>query len=150
MSFNYKEGHWTIGPIERTAGVDRGPLEFPLAADASGAVYEHEKGTTMADEGGSPTYTPNAETGAFGVGQGDHNMMVRQIIPDEATLADISMTIYASFYPTGTEINTGAITLTNPTDVRITGRQIRLKIIQVSTGWRFGNFRLDIAKAGGR
>ena len=40
---DYKEGHWTTGELDRTAGVDQGVFSNPIWADASGNLYNQEK-----------------------------------------------------------------------------------------------------------
>ena len=60
------------------------------------------------------------------------------------------MTFKTRFHPNDTETSLGAFTLTNPTDVRFTGRQIRMKVQGVGdTDWRSGVMRIE-ATAGGR
>lgn len=144
VALNYETGTWRLGAFERTDGIDRGFLEYPLAADASGAVYEHEQGTTYADEGGSPSYTPYIESGPVEIGEGDQTMMIRQYIPDEETLGEVSLVVYSALYPTATETTSAAFTAANPTDLRITARQLRFKFTQVTGGWRVGVPRFEV------
>ena len=42
--FNYEQKIWYIGSLSRTAWVDRGVSEFPVAANADGYLYNHETG----------------------------------------------------------------------------------------------------------
>jgi len=151
VAWNYVENHWSIlEGFERVGGLDRGPTEYPMAADASGAVYEHEKGTTYADEGGSPSYVPAATSGPIEIAQGDQTMMVRRYVPDEKTLGDVSLTIFHSFYPMESETTSGPHTASALTDLRLTARQLRVKYIEVSSGWRVGAPRLEVVQGSGR
>jgi hypothetical protein len=77
-------------------------------------------------------------------------MKVTQLIPDEKTQGEVTATFKTRFYPNDAETTHGAYVLTNPTDVRFTGRQVRVKIQGVgNTNWRSGIMRID-AVAGGR
>jgi len=141
--WNYLTNHWRNEVIVRTSGIDRGFLEYPLAASATGAVYEHEKGTLYADEGGSPSYTPYAESGPIELGNGDRLMDIRQFIPDEETLTESRVKVFSRMYPTSTETDHGWFTMANPTDMRVTARQVRLRFEQVTGGFRICVPRLE-------
>lgn len=148
--YNYAENHWRTEAIDRSAGIDRGVLEYPLMADPSGAIYEHEQASTYADEGGSPSFTPYAETGPIELGNGDQVMAIQQFIPDENTLGANTFKIFSRFYPTASETDNGFITLANPTDVRITARQIRLRVQPQNPAARWGSQRLKAEPGGNR
>lgn len=143
VMYDYLDDHWAIGSLVRTSGIDRGFLQYPLLADADGNVYEHENGS---DYGGATD--PYIESGPIEIGNGDQVMHVRQIIPDEDDLGEVQTTIYSSFYPTAGEVTHGPYTLTNPTSVRMTGRQVRVRHAQVSGGWRVGTMRLEAVPGG--
>lgn len=149
VTFNYAEGFWAIGKLERTAGVDRGPFQYPVMADASGNVYFHEVGDSYLDPSGAPL-TPYAESGPVEIADGNAVMSVLEIIPDEKTLGEVELSLIAAFYPTGPETMHGPYTMTNPTPTRITGRQLRLRASQVSPGWRLGTPRIDVRPGGRR
>ena len=143
--YNYSENTWYIGELDRTAGTDRGAFRQPMLADASDMyIYEHEVGF---DYG---TLTPFAETGPFRIGTGDNVISVTELIPDEKNQGDVNATFKSRFYPNGTERSYGPFSLTNPTSVRFTGRQLRLRVEgQTLTDWRVGINRVD-AVLGGR
>lgn len=148
---NHDEGWWeVIESFERTAGIDRGFLEFPIMADAAGATYFHENGFTYDDDGGSPSYSPVAESGPVELGAGDRTMMIKEIVPDEATLGDVQFSLLVSFDPTSAETTKGPFTAAARTKVRVTCRQVRVKITQSQTDWRFGTPRLDLVPRGRR
>lgn len=147
--FNYVEGHWAVGELNRTAGVARGVFQYPMAADVNGSVYDHERGATYLDTDGSTDLTPFAESGPFEIGQGDRLAVVQEMIPDEQTLGDVQAKLYTALYPTSDETEHGPFTLANPTNLRMTGRQVRLRVEQVNSGWRVGVPRLDV-EAGSR
>jgi len=144
ISLDYKENHWNVGVLDRTAGVDQGVFNKPIWADASGNLYNHESGTTHGST------KPYAESGAISLGNGDSIMKVTQLIPDEKTQGQVEVTFKTRFYPNATETSHGAFTLSNPTDVRFQGRQVRIKVQGVgNTDWRSGIMRIE-ASAGGR
>jgi len=146
---NYDQGFWMGGNLERTAGVDAGAYDAPLMADASGTVYQHESGNTMLDPTGA-ALTPFIESGPQEIGAGDQLMVVRQIIPDELALGDVQATLFAAPYPTAAEAQSGPFTAAEPTPVRMSGREVRLKLEQVNPDWRIGEFRLDVVPGEGR
>ena len=74
---------------------------------------------------------------------------MRQLIPDERNLGDVTATFKARFYPTATERSYGPFSMTNPTSVRFTGRQVRMRVTgSVATDWRVGIMRLDVVPGG--
>lgn len=148
VSYNYVTGAWSLGNLQRTDGIDRGFLEYPIMGDQDGSVYEHENGTAYTDEGGSPAYTPYVESGPVEIGDGDRVMHVRQYVPDEETLGEVNTRLYARFYPNAAETTYGPFTNANPTDTRLTARQVRIRHTQVTAGWRVGTPRLEAVPGG--
>jgi hypothetical protein len=144
VALDYKEGHWTTGELDRTAGVDQGVFSNPIWADASGNLYNQETGYTHGST------KPYAESGSISLGNGDNIMKVTQLIPDEKTQGQVEVTFKTRFYPNDTESSHGAFTLGNPTDVRFQGRQVRIKIQGTGNeNWRSGVMRIE-ANPGGR
>ncbi len=144
VALDYKEGHWTTGELDRTAGVDQGVFKNPIWADASGNLYNQETGYTHG------TTKPYAESGSISLGNGDSIMKVTQLIPDEKTQGQVEVTFKTRFHPNDTETSHGAFTLGNPTDVRFQGRQVRIKVQGTGNdNWRSGVMRIE-ANAGGR
>jgi hypothetical protein len=151
VSYNYLENHWS-GPwtLERTAGFDRGPFDYPVLFDSLGQMYYHETGTEYYVPAWTSQLTPSAETGPIELGQGDTVMTVNRLVPDEDTLGEVDATLYASLFPTATEDSQAITTLSEPTSCRLTGRQVRLKVLQDTPGWRVGVFRLEVTPRGRR
>ena len=144
VCFDYTENIWTTGEMDRTAGVDRGVFRQPFWIAADGTLYEQEIGFNYDGQ------APFAETGPISLGAGDQVMAVRGMIPDEKTLGDVSATFKTRFYPTDTERGYGPYSMANPTSLRFTGRQIRMRVTgDAASDWRVGIMRLD-AVAGGR
>ena len=77
-------------------------------------------------------------------------MVVTGMIPDEKTQGDVQVKFKTRFYPNDTEREYGAYSMANPTSVRFTGRQIRMRIeTKTLSDWRVGNNRLEV-QAGGK
>ena len=150
VAYNYELQVWYIGQLERVGGVDRGALDTPLAVDSLGAVYQHEFGTSYLDTDGATDLVPSAESGPIEIGEGDRLYSIRQIIPDEQTLGDLSLTLLAGNYPNAKESMHGPYSAADPTSVRVTTRQVRLKVSQVNPGWRLGTPRLEAVLSGRR
>jgi hypothetical protein len=109
-----------------------------------GYLYEHEVGTSH------DSSVLFAESGPVQIGNGDNIMAVKELIPDELTQGDVRVSFATKFYPNATEYDYGPYSMANPTSVRFTARQIKMKIEQVQpSSWRVGIMRID-AVAGGR
>jgi hypothetical protein len=133
-----------IGTIDRCAGVDRGVFSAPIWVSAAGAIYDHEIGY-LHDSG--DVY---AESGPISFGNGDRVMVATSLIPDEKTQGQCSVTFKTRFHPNDTESEHGSYSMANPTDVRFTGRQVRMRVTGTEgVGWRWGIPRLE-ARPGGR
>ena len=147
VAYDYKENHWLIGELSRTAGVERGVFRYPFLAgyhNSATDIYEHEVGFNVDDA------SIFAETGPISIGAGDQIARVISLIPDEISQGDVDVTFKTRFYPNGTETTHGPYTPNNPTSVRFSGRQFRMRVEGAKLGpWRVGNMRVD-ALAGGR
>jgi hypothetical protein len=145
VAYNYKEGYWMIGELSRTAGVDRGVFVAPLWADVSGNIYNHETGFNY---GGQEVF---AESGPASLGDGEFLFNATLLIPDELTQGDVELTFKTRNYPNGTEVSHGPYNMSNPTGVRFSGRQARMRVSGAfEKEWRFGIPRLEMSQAGKR
>ena len=141
--FNYRENHWAIGKINRTAALDRGVFSHPIWINSSGFIYDHEIGL---DHESSPVY---AESGPVEIGDGERVFSMTGLIPDEKTAGDVQARFATKFYPNATEYNYGPYSMSNPTSVRISGRQLAVRIESArNADWRVGVIRLE-GRAGG-
>lgn len=144
VTYNYREGHWNIGVLARTCGTGRGAFEKPLFVGADGYIYEHEVGY---DYDGGTLY---AESGPVQIGSGDNIMAVRELIPDELNQGEVTATFKTKFYPNADESSFGPYSMTNPTSVRFTARQVKMRVqSDGNNNWRVGTMRID-AVTGGR
>lgn len=145
VTYNYLEQHWSYGQLSRTAstprlvGITPGA---PLMLDATGGIYEHEVGNVRTG------MSPFLESGPVMAGEGDNVLLVQKVYPDDKTQGDVSATIFAALEPDLAEASQ-TVSLSSPTDVRLTGRQFRLRLQEaVATAWRVGVVRVG-AIAGG-
>lgn len=143
--YNYREQHWTIGSLARTAGTDRGVFNYPLMVSPDGYIYEQEVGVTY--DGA----TPFAQTGPIEFGNGDRIMVARQLIADEKMQGSVGVQFKTRFTPLGSEV-VKTYTIDSPyTPVRFSGRQVEMKVTGDSmTDWRVGTMRLDAVAGGER
>jgi hypothetical protein len=144
VTWNYGNGTWTFGALDRTCGTDKGVFAYPLMIDPDGGVWEHEVAYTYPDGD-----MPYAEGGPLEIGEGDQLQRAVKLFPDEASSGEVQVTFKTRFQPNGTETEHGPYTLTAKTDVRFTGRQITVRYDGVQdVGWRVGRFRLDVLPGG--
>lgn len=139
----------SIATTEVSAQLSWGGATLASGGTASGIVvsdvFEHEAGNDRDIE------VPYLESGPYQLAEGDRIMNIHGLIPDEKTLGDVSLKIYTAFFPTETETLNGPYTLANPTDLRLSARQVRLRLDQVrETDWRVGTQRLAVSAAGKR
>ena len=151
--YNYAEDWWGIGnTMTRTACQGAGVFAYPVAADENNDVYFQENGWTAA---GVPIETDRyAETGALNIQSGNALSHLKQAITDNGYSYDSTqITIFASMTPQGTEYTYGPY---NPrsdgyTDMRVTGRDFRLKIESTQDApWSVGETRINFQGGGGR
>ena len=140
VSYNYREGHWAIGNLSRTAGTDRGVFTFPLMVSSDGYLYQHETGYI------DPlTDAPFAQSGPIELGAGDQTMSVLGVIPDEKTLGDVEVSFKTRMYPNSSETSYGPYTASQDTDTRFTARQVSVRYEgNVAGDWRVGVTKLDV------
>ena len=146
--YNYREGHWNIGTLARTAWTGSGVFANPLATSPDGYLYDHEFGWTA--DGTAITSGRYARSGPVEVGNGDNIVQAQMLIPDEKTQGQAKVTFKTRFTPNNTQSSFGPYDLVPYTSVRFTGRQVEMEIDgNVDADWRVGIMRFEGA-AGGR
>lgn len=169
ITFNYKEGLWYRGELSRTAFLDQGLLNNPMAAHTDGYLYDHELGSSDGESDPPASIGAWIETSPIEIGQGDRFMLVRRMLPDlsfmdstaTAPTLDVELTGYTypggGYSPTeeGTVTRTSAVTLerfTNSVPLRIRARSIafRYSTSQVGVKWRIGDPRIEMRVDGKR
>lgn len=148
VTYHYEAGYWTFGSLVRTAGVSRVPTSHvngPMMFGSDGAVYDHENGNARTGS------TASVESGPVELGGGDKVMRIQRIVPDDKTAGDVTASLITSMFPNDSETTNGPYTLASPTSVRLTARQVRLKLTEsVAAAWRVGTVRLGVREGGRR
>ena len=148
VTFNYSDGSWTIGTLDRNVWSDSlGFRKVPFAFDSTGELYNHETGTT--DDGSAMSCF--VETSDLEVSEsGERLFMIDKIVPDATMTADTSLFVELKTrkYPQDTEITKGPFTITPTTgkvSTRARGRQVAVKFSSTGTtdDWQLGDFRIN-------
>ena len=143
--YSYREGHWTTGQLARLAAIDRTPFGTPLAIGADGIVYAHESGT---NRDGSEVYL---EGGPIELGDGDRVHHAHKWMPDQAALGAGTVKFISRIYPHGDETEFGPYALSSTTDIRISGRQTKVRYdMESNADFRIGKNRVDVRQRGRR
>lgn len=169
--WNYRENHWRIDPLPRTGGVDRGAFDNPIMAATFNItiedvvtyysrIYTHEQGFTKIDIGevfgdyaiGDVQYTGSAETGPLEVMGGNRTFMLREIVPDHQNKGSLDFYVHSSMTTDpADEFEDGPFPTDEPTDIRLTARQMRIEVRETADGdWRCGEMRVDVVPSGER
>jgi hypothetical protein len=172
--YNYLEKVWYYGTMARTAWLDSGLLQFPIAATYVNNIVYHEDG--MNDNTTSTTLPIDAyiSSSEFDIGDGHNFGFIWRVLPD-LTFSDstnsptgavpkVTMTLYGlSNSGSGRTSSAGAnVSSSSAYDIteeftgqiytRLRGRQMIFKIEsnQVNTSWQLGAPRIDIRPDGRR
>jgi len=143
VNYNYRTLVWSTGYLGRTCSSDGSIFGAPIAVSPDGYVYDHEIGV------GYDGALPYVESGPIEIGQGDNLAVITNMIPDASNLGDATVTFTSRFWPTAPETAHGPYSLSQPTSLRFTGRQVKMKITGTQDGWRVGDIRVDV-KTGGK
>ena len=165
VTYNYGEKVWYFGTLSRTAWLDRGTRNFPIAT-GSNLIYNHEIGY---DDDGS-SMDSFIESASIDIGDGDRFSYLRKVIPDltfdgSTNLASpqATFTVKARNNPgadfnntqAGTSTRTQSTpveTYTEQLDLRVRGRSFALRVESNALGskWKLGSPRVDIRQDGRR
>jgi len=145
VAYDYAEGHWLIGKLSRLCGADLGVIRQPIMVGADGVIYDHEVGS---NRDGVKSF---ATSGLTQIGDGDNLAVITRLIPDELNLGDVEVSFATRLYPNADETDHGPYTMTNPTSVRLTGRQISMTVTEVaSSQWRVGGMSIEATQGSKR
>lgn len=178
--YNYSEknatggiGVWYYGTMGRTAWLDSGLRNYPIAATYTKNLVNHEYGTDD-DETGTPVgITSYVSSSEFDIDDGDRFGFIWRMLPDltfSGSAASPTPQATFTFYPmqnsgsgTGTAVAgtvselTGAqytVTagFTGQINTRVRGRQLIFKVgsTNLGTTWQLGATRIDIRPDGRR
>jgi len=175
VTYNYAEDVWAYGSMGRTAWLDSGLRDYPLAATYSYNLVNHEQGV---DDNQTDTTLPIEAliaSAEFDIDDGDHFGFVWRMLPDitfrgssaespQVTMTLIPMQNSGSGYndpislggnPTATVTRTATAVIeqfTGQVYIRVRGRQMILQVEsnQIGCTWQLGSPRIDIKQDGRR
>ena len=173
--YNYLEQIWYYGTMSRTAWLDSGLRNYPLAATYSNNLVNHEQGVDdneTAVTAAIPAYVSSAQ---FDLEDGHQFAFIWRVLPDisfdgsevgspTATMTLLPLQNSGSGYNNPTSVggsNSGGITRTATLPVeqftgqiftRVRGRQLAIKVesSEVGVTWQLGSPRIDMRADGRR
>jgi len=172
--YNYLEDNWYYGSMARTAWLDTGLRNFPLAATYSYNIVEHENGVDDGITIPATAISASITSSQYDIGDGHNFAFVYRMIPDltfggSTTGTTPQVTMYlqglnnsgSGVTQSGNAnvVNTGAITSTVNVDqftgqvyIRVRGRQMQMQITSntLGTQWQLGAPRIDTRPDGRR
>ena len=173
--YNYMQKIWYYGTIARTAWLDSGIRDFPVAATNTKNLVLHESGLDDAETATTSAISASITSAQFDLDDGHKFMLISRMLPDisfEGSTADspvVTMSMSAlqnsgsgfndplseSGNSSGTVTRTASSPVEKFTDqifLRVRGRQVSFKIESSSTGiaWQLGSPRIDMRPDGRR
>ena len=173
--YNYVEKIWYYGTMSRTAWLDSGLRDYPMAATynsttQTGLLVNHEQGLDDNATGTPAAINAYISSSEFDIGDGHNFGFVWRILPDltfensTANTPTVTMTLYGLYNSgSGSVDNAGQNVVRGSTYViteeftgqiytRVRGRQMIFKIDsnQLGTAWQLGAPRIDIRPDGRR
>jgi len=172
--YNYAEDLWTYGTMARTAWLDTGLREYPLAATYSYNVVNQEYGVDDAENDVTLPIEATITSAQFDIGDGHNFAFIYRLIPDLTFRGSTggttpSVTMYLQgLNNSGSGItqsgNAGVVyngsapsvinvdEFTGQVYIRVRGRQMQMKITSSALGvqWQLGAPRVDIRPDGRR
>ena len=169
VAYNYTEGTWWTGTLDRTTWLDREVYDNPVATDylptttannevisglTDGAtqLFLHETG----NNGDGAAITAFVKSGVVQIGEGNDFAFVSKLIPDiEDQEGILNAKLEFKNYPNNSTSVTKTVTFQDNTDfvsLRGRGREFTVNVVSNTTGtaWRLGTQRFDIQPDGRR
>jgi hypothetical protein len=173
--YNYQEDIWYYGTLARTAWLDSGLRDRPIAATYSNNLVDHEKGNDDKQTGVTAAITASITSSEFDLDDGHSFVLINRMLPDvtfdgsTATNPAASMTISpmansgSGYNNPLSEGGNSSATVTRSATVpieqftgqvylRVRGRQIAFTMESTAEGvaWQLGSPRLDMRPDGRR
>jgi hypothetical protein len=165
--YNHLQQLWFYGTMARTAWVDRGINDYPLAAGTDGYLYLQELG--LNDGENNTAINAYIESSQVDIGDGENFAFIRRMIPDvtfagsSAESPSVNFILQTRNFPganySATSSKNVARSATVPVEqfteqvhVRLRGRSLALKLESdgLDVQWRLGSPRVDIRQDGRR
>lgn len=143
VAYDYASGHWQIGFLDRTCGVNGEVYINPRMVSPEGSVYEHERSDVLVTDA-------FAVTGVLELGQGEDNLALRHVFPDTETFGDVTYQFMSRQMPTMTPNASPIYAYANPINTRVFGREIQMTVFGATRpDWKVGaKTRFDVAPGG--
>ena len=179
VTYNYfennGEGVWAFGTLGRTAWLDSGLRDYPLAATYTYNLVNHEYGNDDNETGTTAAINAIISSSEFDIDDGDKFGFVWRVLPDitfrgsDTTSPSVTMTLIpmqnsGSGYNNPVSVGGNSIATVTRTSttvieqftgqiyVRVRGRQMVFQIEsnQIGCAWQLGSPRIDIKQDGRR
>jgi len=162
--YNYQEGLWYTGSLDRSTWIDSGTYPLPYATKYDGSanttLFIHESGKN--DDGS--TMTSFIESGDFDISDGEDIMFINKIIPDfKDQVGNVNISLKSRYFPTETQTTKGPFfynTSNTKINTRTRGRQIAVRLESngynnvtndaIDEDWRLGTIRYEVQPDGKR
>lgn len=159
--YNYLEQVWYYGTLARTAWLDRGLAQYPIAAGQNGALYNHEIGYDDGSTNPATAIASYVQSSPIDMGDGEQYIFMRRMIPDvdfrdsSAESPSIDVTTRVRNFNGGNYLRTTTSTVDQETEqvhLRLRGRQFAMRVESdgLEVGWRLGSMRYDLRPDGRR
>ena len=173
--YNYTDDTWYYGTLARTAWLDTGVRDHPVAATSGQNLVDHEKGIDNRESAVASAISASVESAQFDLDDGHQFMFIWRVMPDirfdgstsgspAVTMSLSPMINSGSGYNNPLSeggSNSGAITrtatlpiekYTGQINTRVRGRQVVLKVESSGAGtqWQLGAPRIDMRPDGRR
>lgn len=172
--YNYLEQVWYYGTLSRTAWLDSGLRQYPLAATPNYNIVNHEFGINDNETGTTAPINAYISSSEFDIGDGHNFGFIWRVLPDLTfqnssnspanAPAQVTMTLYGLVNSGSGVTDTASQAVEKGSNYVITeeftgqiytrcrGRQLIFKIQsnQINTAWQLGAPRIDIRQDGRR
>ena len=173
--YNYLDRVWYYGSMARSAWLQYGAFQYPIAADYNNRLLNHEFGTDDLSTSSPQPINAYVQSSDFDIGDGHNFGFVWRILPDvnfngsTTNQPEVTMTVKPrqnSGTAYGTADSPQVVSAQNYTSVpaytvqqftgqvytRLRGRQLAFRIESVGLGvaWQLGSPRIDIRPDGRR
>ena len=173
--YNYEQDIWYFGSLARSAWVDTGIRQFPVAATYSNNLVTHEDGLDNNEGSSGTAITAFITSGEFDIDDGDKFSFIRRLLPDITFEGSTAESPAATFEllplqssgsgrndplseggsSSGTVTRSATVPVekyTTQVNTRVRGRQLSIKVQSDSLGvkWQLGAPRIDIRADGRR
>jgi len=172
--YNYAEKIWYYGTLARTAWLDSGLLDTPIATTYNHVIVNHESGINDNETGTPAAIDAYISSSEFDIGDGHNFGYIWRVLPDLTfenstnTPAGVAPRVTMTLYPlassgsgagasaSGTVIKGSNYDITEEYTgivyTRVRGRQLIFKMAsnQINTAWQLGAPRIDIRPDGRR